>query len=89
MFSSKFSNFGQLEVQALVTADIEGYVDNIRMRQITGEHASDITKILQKLVSKGALIQDGLGYLNYAILTNQIELIRHILQPNKSSFFIG
>jgi ATP-dependent DNA helicase RecG len=40
-----------MEVQALVTADIEGYVDNARMRQFTGFHAADITKILQGLGS--------------------------------------
>lgn len=57
----KFTKFSQSEIQALVTADIEGYVDNARMRQMTNKHAADITKILQDLVSQGALIQDGQG----------------------------
>ena len=60
-FGSKFSEFNQLEVQALVTADVEGYVDNARMRQITNRHTADITKLLQNLVSKGLLQQDGQG----------------------------
>lgn len=58
---SSFSKFSKLEVQALVTADVEGYVDNARMRQITGLHASDITKLLQDLVSRGILTQNGQG----------------------------
>ena len=45
-FGSKFSKFSQFEIQALVTADIEGHVDNARMRQITSHHTSDITKIV-------------------------------------------
>ena len=61
LFGKKFSRFNQLEVQALVTADIEGAVDNVRMRQITGSHAADITRILQGLVGKMALIQEGQG----------------------------
>ena len=60
-FGSKFQRFTALETQALVTADIEGFVDNARMRQMTTEHSADITKVLQTLISKGALIQDGQG----------------------------
>ncbi len=60
-FGSKFSKCNQLEIQALVTADIEGYVDNARMRQITNKHAADITKLFQDLVSQGMLVQDGQG----------------------------
>ncbi len=60
-FESEFQSFTPLEVQALVTADLEGYVDNARMCQITHEHPSDITKLLQNLVSEGVLIQDGQG----------------------------
>jgi hypothetical protein len=42
----KFSRFSKLEVQALVTADLERTVDNARMRQITCGHAADMTKLL-------------------------------------------
>ena len=52
IFEATFTNFDKLEIQALVTADIEKYVDNIRMRQITGKHPADITKLLQGLVEK-------------------------------------
>jgi len=60
-FGAKFSKFNQWETQALVTADIEGYVDNARMRQIVNMHTSDVTKLFQDLVSQGVLIQDGQG----------------------------
>ncbi|MBP7073936.1 MAG: putative DNA binding domain-containing protein [Rhabdochlamydiaceae bacterium] len=60
-FGKNFSKFNQLEIQALVTADVEGNVDNARMRQITNSHPTDITHLLQRLVSKKALIQDGQG----------------------------
>ncbi len=58
-FGDKYQNFNQAEVQVLATADIENSVDNARMRQITGHHAADITRVLQGLVANGALIQEG------------------------------
>ncbi len=58
---SVFSKLNEWEVQALVTADTEGSVDNMRMRQMTGKHAADITKCLQRLVGGGFLVQDGQG----------------------------
>lgn len=61
MFGKKFKQFNQNEVHALVTADIEGAVDNARMRQICAIHAADVTRLLQGLVAKRALIQEGQG----------------------------
>jgi ATP-dependent DNA helicase RecG len=61
MFGNQFNQFSSLEVQALVTADLEKSVDNARMCQITREHPTDITKMLQHLVATGALIQKGQG----------------------------
>jgi len=58
-FGEEFETFTQLEIQALVTADIEKSVNNYRLRQITDVHSADITSILQGLVAKGALIQEG------------------------------
>ena len=60
-FSKKFKQFSTNEVQALVTADIEGTVDNSRMRQICTIHSADVTRLLQGLVAKGALLQEGQG----------------------------
>ncbi len=61
LFGAKFSRFTTLEVQALVTADLEGTVDNARMRQITGGHAADMTRLLQALVAKSILTQERQG----------------------------
>ncbi|MBI5552143.1 MAG: putative DNA binding domain-containing protein [Desulfobacterales bacterium] len=61
LFGNAYSRFAKNELQALVTADIEGAVDNARMRQICGAHATDMTRLLQGLVAKGALVQEGQG----------------------------
>jgi ATP-dependent DNA helicase RecG len=49
------------EVQALVTADVEGSVTNQRLQQFSSDHTTDITRMLQDLVAKGFLIKDGYG----------------------------
>jgi ATP-dependent DNA helicase RecG len=61
VFGEKFSQFNKNETLALVTADVEGAVDNARMRQICTLHAVDVTRLLQGLVAKGALAQEGQG----------------------------
>jgi ATP-dependent DNA helicase RecG len=60
-FGADFDHFSTLEVQALVTADIEKRVDNRRLQQITAEHAADITHLLQSLVTRKALVKQGHG----------------------------
>jgi len=60
-FGTKFKKLSPLEVQALVTADLEGGVSNLRMRQICSEHPTELTKLLTSLVSRGFLEQDGRG----------------------------
>ncbi|MEQ8854779.1 RNA-binding domain-containing protein [Gimesia sp.] len=49
------------EVQALVTADIEGSVSNFRLQSLTERHPSDLTKLLKNLVSSDLLERDGHG----------------------------
>lgn len=49
------------EVQALVTADVEGVVSNQRLQQFCTEHTADITRLLQGLVAKGFLGKYGYG----------------------------
>ncbi|MCB7130131.1 MAG: hypothetical protein J3T61_11405, partial [Candidatus Brocadiales bacterium] len=58
-FGTMFKRLNPLEVQALVTAEIEGSVSNARMRQITNEHPTDLTKLLQGLAVKRLLHQVG------------------------------
>ncbi|MBL1275685.1 MAG: putative DNA binding domain-containing protein [Ectothiorhodospiraceae bacterium] len=60
-FGSALEKFSSLELQALVTAEIEGKVDNSRMRQVTGKHGFDITQMFQALVAQEALIREGHG----------------------------
>jgi ATP-dependent DNA helicase RecG len=60
-FGYAFETCSKLEVQALVTADVESVVDNLRLRQMTGSHARDVTDILQSLVARGLLRQEGRG----------------------------
>lgn len=61
LYGHLFKELDEYEVQALVTAEVEGAVTNSRMRQITDRHASDLTKMLQNLASKGFLLQEGQG----------------------------
>ncbi len=49
------------EVQALVTADVEGDVTNQRLQQLCADHTSDITRLLQNLVAKQFLEKVGYG----------------------------
>ena len=56
-FGTKFKKLSAPEVQALVTADLEGGVSNLRMRQICNEHPTELTKLLQNLVGRGFLKQ--------------------------------
>ncbi len=48
-----------IEVQALVTADLEGEVSNGRLQLIRKEHPVELTKVLQGLASRGFLDQIG------------------------------
>ncbi len=41
----------------MATAQLEGSVTNGRLQEITGEHAKDITAVLQGLVRDGLLTQ--------------------------------
>lgn len=55
----KLRVLGPLEVQALVTADVEGEVSNARMQEISSEHPADITRLLQGLARGEFLVQTG------------------------------
>ena len=60
-FGSCFDRLNPEEVQALVTAEIEGEVSNRRMQEICDRHPSDLTKILQGLVRRDFLSSVGQG----------------------------
>jgi len=54
-------------------------VDNARLRQFTGLHAADITKLLQGLVAQGALRQNGQGRWTQYSLPPDINAADHSL----------
>lgn len=56
-----FASLDGREVQALVTADVEGNVSNQRLQQFSQDHTTDITRMLQGLVAKGLLVKEGYG----------------------------
>ena len=58
-FGPKFNRLDGLEVQALVTADLERTVSNRRLQEVCDEHPADLTKLLHNLVARGFLHQDG------------------------------
>lgn len=60
-FGRRFQELGELEVQALVTAQIEGQVDNSRLQQVSKQHPVDITQRLAVLVDSGFLKREGRG----------------------------
>lgn len=58
---AKFASLSPLEHLALVTAETEGMVNHGRLREISTEHPTDITKMLARLVKDGLLVSDGVG----------------------------
>ena len=59
LFGEDFNRLAPLEVQTLVTADLEGEVSNGRLQWIRSEHPVELTKMLQGLATKGFLDQVG------------------------------
>lgn len=58
-FGVRMDTLGPVELQALITADVEGCVSNARMQEVTTEHPADLTRILQGLANQGFLRQRG------------------------------
>ena len=60
-FGEQFKVLGPDEVQALVTASLEGEVTNLRLQETLTLHRVDITRMLRGLVKSGLLDQEGTG----------------------------
>lgn len=73
-FGQKFDKLNPLEVQILVTADLEGRVDNRRISQISNKHTSDLTKLLQSLVAQGMLLQNNKARWSYYTLNDNYSV---------------
>lgn len=65
------------EIQALVTADVEGCVTNQRLQQFCTDHTTDITRLLQDLVAKGLLEKEGYGRWASYHLSERLAGSRH------------
>lgn len=59
LFGSDYDTLTPIEIQTLVTADLEGEVSNSRLQLIRTEHPVELTKMLQGLASRGFLDQMG------------------------------
>ena len=58
---ARFAGLGELERLALVTAATEGALNHTRLREISTDHPTDITKMLARLVKDGMLVSQGVG----------------------------
>lgn len=61
LFGPVYERLNENERLALATAQIEGFVTNVRVQQISRLHRRDITDLLKGLVDKGMLVSDGRG----------------------------
>ena len=64
-FGSAWRSLGEIQRLALSTVCVEGFVDHARLRTITSEHSSDITKALSGLVKEGLLESSGVARSTY------------------------
>ena len=58
---ARFSELNALERLALVTAATEGTLNHARLREISTDHPTDISKMLAGLVKEGLLASKGIG----------------------------
>lgn len=57
-FGAEINTLSPAELQALATADIEGSVSNVRLRELLTDHPVEITRMLQRLCERGLLVSD-------------------------------
>ena len=58
---TRFAGLSALERLALVTAATEGMLNHGRLREISTDHPTDISKMLARLVKEGLLVTHGIG----------------------------
>ncbi len=61
VLGSKFESLNRERIQALVTADLEGSVTNLRLQQFSDLHTADISKMFGEMVASGYFVKDGYG----------------------------
>jgi len=85
-FGPRFNRLQGLELQALVTADLEGTVSNRRLQEVSDEHPADLSKLLHHLVARGFLHQDGQKrWASYHLPRNEQKNTWSIHSPEDSS----
>ena len=67
-FGAKFRSLTEPERLALTTAAIEGRVNNERLRELSSMHPTDATSLLQDLVVRSFLMQQGTRRGTYYVL---------------------
>lgn len=73
------------ELQALATADIERGVSNARLQELLEDHPVDITRLLQRLCTRGLLVSDNRRrWTTYRL--GGVATDRHAAQGNSSPF---
>jgi hypothetical protein len=60
-FGGRVEALSDIEKMALVTAQVEGFVSNLRLQQVCRDHPHDITKMFRRLVGAEFLVPDGSG----------------------------
>ncbi len=87
-FGTKLDGLGELEVQALATAEIEGCVSNSRLRLVSDAHPADLTKALQGLTTNGFITSRGHGLGTTYVLTDPRNLRTYSpgLEDNSTGF---
>lgn len=77
-FGAQWRTLSEIQRLALSTVCVEGVVDHSRLKSITAEHSSDITKALSGLVRDGFLESSGVTRsTSYCFIgnTNKMELL--------------
>lgn len=59
LFGNDYESLSPMEMQTLVTADLEGEVSNSRLQLFRSEHPTELTRMLQGLAGRGFLEQIG------------------------------
>ncbi|CAK0768821.1 hypothetical protein CCP4SC76_500012 [Gammaproteobacteria bacterium] len=59
LFGKDYATLTAIEIQTLVTADLDGEVSNGRLQLVRSEHPVELTKMLQSLTTRGFLEQMG------------------------------
>ena len=93
-FGPRFTALGELERLALVTAAVDGVLNHARLREMSTDHPTDITKRLARLVREGFLMPDGVGrgmvyFLPWQARTGFISDFDDVLAPQAPALAPG